>query len=50
MNQLTKIAKNLAFRLHNGQIYDHNRQIPYGFHINQVVDLVSQYGLSLIHI
>jgi len=44
MNQLTKIAKNLAFRLHNGQIYDHNRQIPYGFHINQVVDLVSKYG------
>tara|TARA_Y100001956_G_scaffold57974_1_gene57178 strand:- start:2979 stop:3563 length:585 start_codon:yes stop_codon:yes gene_type:complete len=44
MNQLTKIAKNISFRLHNGQIYDHDRQIPYGFHINQVVDLVSEYG------
>lgn len=44
MNQLTEIAKNISFRLHNGQIYDQDKQIPYSFHINQVIDLVSEYG------
>jgi (p)ppGpp synthase/HD superfamily hydrolase len=44
MKELTKIAKDLSFRLHNGQFYDQNKNIPYEFHINQVVDLVSNYG------
>lgn len=50
MKELTKIAKDLSFSLHNGQFYDQNKDIPYEFHINQVVYLVSTYGFIAVMI
>jgi (p)ppGpp synthase/HD superfamily hydrolase len=44
MNTLTQIAKTISFRLHIDQFYDKEKNISYDFHINQVIDLVSDYG------
>lgn len=41
MNHYLKIAQNIAFKLHAGQMYEDK---DYSFHLNQVIALVNGYG------